>query len=99
MQIVPMISVPSQNFSAVLAGQNCKIKAYQKTTGFFLDISVSGTPLLSGALCQDRVRLVRQAYLNFVGDLSFIDTQGFDPPRYEGLGTRWILMYLEASDL
>lgn len=99
MQFIPITSIPAQTFTIVLAGQNCSIEVYQKSTGMFLDLSLSGTPLLTGLLCQDRVRLVRQTHLGFVGDLAFMDTQGFDDPEFAGLGSRWVLMYLEASDL
>ena len=99
MKFIPIASVPSQTFSVVLASQNCSINVYQKSTGMYLDLSVSGSPLLTGMLCQDRVKLVRQTYLGFVGDLAFMDTQGFDAPQFAGLGSRWVLMYLEASDI
>ncbi|KPA87283.1 hypothetical protein PF66_06193 [Pseudomonas asplenii] len=99
MKIIPISATPSQVFSIVLGTQNCTIKVYQKSTGTFLDLALAGTPLLTGVLCQDRVRLVRQAYLGFSGDLAFMDTQGFDVPQYQGLGSRWQLMYLEPSDL
>jgi hypothetical protein len=99
MKIIPLSAKPSQQFVIVLGAQNCTIKVYQKRTGMFLDISVASAPVLTAVICQDRVRLIRQDYLGFIGDLAFMDTQGTDAPSYEGLGTRWVLMYLEASDL
>ena len=39
------------------------------------------------------------SYLGFVGDLMFSDTQGTSDPSSPGLGTRYLLMYIEASDL
>ena len=38
-------------------------------------------------------------YLGFVGDLMFADTQGASDSSYDGLGTRYLLVYLEVSDL
>jgi hypothetical protein len=43
--------------------------------------------------------MVRETYLGFIGDLSFTDTQGTSDPVYTGLGSRFVLLYLEASDL
>jgi len=99
MKIIPLSAKRSQQFAIVLGAQNCTIKVYQKRTGMFLDISVASVPVLTAVICQDRVRLIRQDYLGFIGDLAFMDTQGTDAPSYKGLGTRWVLMYLEASDL
>ncbi|MBU9656059.1 phage baseplate plug family protein [Burkholderia cenocepacia] len=96
---VPLMANPSQKLSVLLAGQNCQISVYQKTTGLYLDLSVNNAPIKSGIICRDRVRLIRYAYLGFIGDLTFFDTQGVDDPQYSGLGTRWQLVYLESGDL
>jgi hypothetical protein len=99
MQIIPLTAVPSQKLSVMLAGQNCQIAVYQKTTGVYLDLAMNNVPVKSGILCRDRVRLIRYPYLGFVGDLSFFDTQGVTDPAYTGIGARYQLVYLEASDL
>ncbi|PTQ70288.1 hypothetical protein [Pseudomonas sp. GV071] len=99
MQIVPLSPVPAQTFAVVLGSQHCKINLYQKTTGMFLDLYVSSEKLLAGVLCRDMSRLVRQPHLGFVGDLAFMDTQGSYDPHYQGLGSRYVLMYLEPVDL
>lgn len=99
MQIIPMSATANQQFNVVLATQNCTITVAQKSTGMFLSLAVNQVSVLTGVLCTDRTRLVRQEYLGFIGDLAFMDLQGVDDPQYEGLGTRWVLMYLESSDL
>lgn len=99
MNIVPTKSIPSQFFSVVLGNQNCVIAVYQKAPGMFLDLTVGGAPVVQGVLCHDRVRLVREHYLGFIGDLTFIDTQGVLDPVYTGLGARFQLVYLTPADL
>ncbi|VWB88141.1 hypothetical protein BLA13014_04079 [Burkholderia aenigmatica] len=99
MQIIRLTAVPSPKLSVMLAGQNCQIAVYQKTTGVYLDLAMNNVPVKSGILCRDRVRLIRYPYLGFVGDLSFFDTQGVTDPAYAGFGARYQLVYLEASDL
>lgn len=99
MQTIPLSAVASQKLNVLLAGQNCQIKVYQKTTGVYLDLAINDAPVKSGVLCRDRVLLVRHAYLGFIGDLVFFDTQGVSDPAYQGLGARYQLVYLEASDL
>lgn len=99
MNLIPLQPLPSQTLNVFLAGQACTIAIYRKVTGVFLDLTVASVPRVAGVLCHDRVRLVRQAYLGFVGDLSFIDTQGRDDPQYTGMGSRWVLAYLTPDDL
>lgn len=99
MLIVPLSPIANQGFSIILANQNCGISVYQKSTGLFIDLSVANAPIVQGAIAVDRARIVRTAYLGFIGDLAFFDTQGVEPPEYTGLGTRWLLAYLEVTDL
>ena len=96
---IPITAAPAQDLSVVLAGQSCQINIRHRTTGLFLSLSVDNSPVVSCRICRDRVRLVRHAYLGFVGDLAFIDTQGAEDPDYTGLGTRWRLVYVEESEL
>lgn len=90
---------PSQAFTATLSGQRCYVEIYQKSTGLFLDLTVNGYPVLSGQLCLANVLLVRLAYLGFVGDLVFVDTLGTQDPTYDGLGSRYALVYLSPSEV
>ena len=98
MQIVPLQAVPNQTVTVNLGGQICQIDVMQKRTGVFLDLYVANALVIAGALCRDRNPVVRSVYLGFVGDLQFFDTEGLDDPSYAGIGSRWLLAYLEASD-
>lgn len=91
--LVPLAAVPSQQIGVQLGEQACKIAVYQKTTGLYLDLRVSDNPVVTGVLCLDRNKLVLDAYLGFVGDLAFVDTQGFSDPDYTGLGSRFVLAW------
>lgn len=95
--IVPLLPLPSQTLTTTLGGQSCAITVYQKTTGLYLDLYVSGQPIIVGAICRDRVSLTIANYLGFVGDLYFKDIQGFDDPDYTELGSRFILGYAAAA--
>ena len=96
---IPLTATPSQTLSVALGGQNCQISIRHRSTGIYFDLSVDNAPVVLTSLCLDRVRLIRRPYLGFKGDLVFIDTQGKADPEYAGLGTRWRLVYLEASEL
>lgn len=104
MLLIPLQPVASQAFQITLAGQSCDIAVYTKTDPdggqkIYLDLQRNDTTLLTCELCQNRTLLVRYAYLGFAGDLAFVDMQGNDDPRWESLGTRWQLVYLEPADL
>jgi hypothetical protein len=98
-QIVPLSAVPSQTVTVVLAGQECIIHVYQRSTGLYLDLTITGTLILAGVICQDRNLLVINAYLGLIGDLVFIDTLGTSDPSYSGLGARWLLAYLLPAEI
>jgi hypothetical protein len=101
--LVPLLSVPSQNVKTVLNNQIVELSVYQLRYGLFIDVSVSGTLLIGGVICQNLNRIIRSVYLNaqagFAGDFVFNDTQGTSDPTFDGLGTRYQLLYLSQDDL
>lgn len=99
MQVIPTLATASQTLTVQLAGQSSRINIYQKSTGLFADLYVNDSLIIGGVLALDANRIVRSAYLGFIGDLAFFDMHGSDDPIAEGLGIRWILVYLEAADI
>ncbi len=99
MQIVPLIDVASQTVSIPLGNQACQIDIKTRSTGLYCDLYVNNVLIVGGVICRDLSRIVINSYLGFVGDLMFSDTQGADDPSSPGLGTRFLLFYIEASDL
>jgi hypothetical protein len=99
MQIIPIQPLANQAVNVTLAGQNCRINVYQKLYGMFVDLYVDEAMIVAGTPVLSLNRIVRSTYLGFIGDLIFIDTQGAEDPTYTGLGTRFHLAYLEASEL
>lgn len=99
MMTIPLQAVAAQTLNVSLSGQNCVINVYQKSVGLFLDLYIDDAPIVTAVLCHDRVRIVRDAYLGFIGDLFFADTQGVNDPVYTGLGAQFQFVYMEASDL
>jgi hypothetical protein len=113
MQTIPISAVAAQTISVTLDSQPCRINIYQKTFytagetagnyipnyRVYLDLYVDNLLVIGGCLCLNLVRIVRDSYFGFVGDLLFFDTQGSDDPVASGLGARFQLVYLEASDL
>lgn len=98
MQTVPLQPVPSQSTKVVLGGQNCQLLIYQKPQGIFVDVNADGVDIVTGVIARDIVPIVCRTYTGFIGNLLFIDTQGSSDPSYEGLGSRFSLVYLTAEE-
>lgn len=99
MLVVPLQAIPNQLVATVLANQLVRLNVYQLATGLFCDVYVSNVLLIGGVICQNINRIVRDTYRGFVGDFIFMDLDGKSDPDYTGLGGRYQLLYLEASDL
>ncbi len=103
-QTIPTPAVPSSTLTINLASQSCQIEL--RTLGLdtdahlYFSLSVAGVPIVTTRVCRNLQRLLLDAkYKGFQGDFAFIDTQGDADPVYTGLGTRWVLVYLLASEL
>ena len=88
-----------QTVTVPLAGQQCIIRLVQRDSGLYMDLTVNDVPLILGVPCWYGGRMVRYSYLGFQGDLVFLDTQGQEDPSWDGLGTRFLLFYLEESEI
>lgn len=113
MLIVPIAAIESQTLQFTVAGQNCQMSVYTNDGYDLTDVTLStpqsylaadfaynGIQVTNTQNCLNLKRLlVNRQYLGFVGDFMFVDTQGDLDPQFAGLGTRYILVYLEASDL
>lgn len=91
---IPLVARPAQIETVQLGNQNCRVEVYQKRTGLYLDLYLNDAPILLGALCRDRVFLLRGISSKFSGDLCFVDTQGLDDPAYSGLADRFQLLWI-----
>lgn len=98
MQTIPLQPVPTQATKVVLGGQNVQLLIYQKPQGVFVDINTDGVDIVIGVVARDAVPLMCRDYLGFIGNLLFVDTQGNSDPSYDGLGSRFSLVYLTAEE-
>ena len=100
MQAISLQPVPNQTASMLVAGQLAGINLYTMSDGnLYIDILLNNLPILTGVLCLNKTRIVRDAYFGFIGDFIFVDTQGSNDPQFAELGTRYQFNYVSASDL
>ncbi|MHB8283477.1 MAG: phage baseplate plug family protein [Caulobacteraceae bacterium] len=96
MQAVPLQALAAQIVTVQLGSQTTQLTIRQMASGLYVDVYVNNMLIVGGVLALQANLIVRDAYLGFVGDLAFFDTEGADDPYYTGLGSRWVLMYLTA---
>lgn len=99
MRTISLQSKKSQSISVNLAGQQCTIRLIQRESALYMDLTVNGNPIMQGVPCLYGNKMVRYSYLGFSGDLVFLDNSGQSDPDYSGLGSRFILYYIEEGDL
>lgn len=95
--VIPLVATPSQTLNVQLGTQSCRIDIRQRRTGLFVDLYVQDVAVFQGVKALDRNKLVREAYLDFTGDLFFVDTQGTSDPDYTGLGGRFLFVWDDAA--
>ena len=95
--VIPLIATPSQTLTVQLGNQSCRIDVRQRRTGLFVDLYVQDVAVFLGVKALNRNKLVRDAYLDFTGDLFFVDTQGSSDPTYDGLAGRYLFVWDDAA--
>lgn len=50
---------------------------------------------MAGAICQNLNPVAHAEYLGLGGDFVFVDTQGSDDPTYDGLNSRYVLVFVD----
>lgn len=96
---IPLQSLPNQTLSVTLARQSAQMVVRQNGASLYFDLTSNRISIVRTRICRDRQRLLLDAkYRGFIGDFAFVDTRGMLDPQYYGLGTRFILYYLEAGE-
>jgi hypothetical protein len=90
---IPIQKVPAQKLKIKLDGQNCEIRIYYRFGSTYLDLTVNGVVVVTGAICRDRQNVIQIAQSEFKGQLIFVDMLGSFDPLYTGFGARWRLFY------
>lgn len=98
--IIPTQPVPAQTLDVLLDNQATTLEIRQLSTGLYINILVNAVEIVGFTICRNLDRIVRNSYLGFVGDLTFMDNTGADrDPNYLGLGTDFSLVYLTEAEL
>ena len=82
----------------VLNGQNCYFKILSRRGCLFSGLTIDKTPIFDGLICRDRLPLKQSRVQNLIGNLAFVDMEGGEDPRWEGLGTRFRFIYFTDGE-
>lgn len=98
-QRIALQPVPSQNFTIGLLNQQCEISIYQRGANLYFDLRVGGEWIVRTRVIRNKqLLLIDVKYKGFRGDFLVNDTQGDTQPQYTGLGSRYLLLYVEPTD-
>ena len=64
----------------------------------YTDLGVAGAMIWRGFIARNLLPCKLYPYLPFAGQLVFVDMRGLDDPRWQGLGARWVCMYLTDAE-
>ena len=98
MESITLSALPAQTFQAILDDQQCRISLYQRGRRMYLDLDVDDEPVCRGAICQNRESVVQSPTRLFSGSLHFWDTLGDEPPQYDRIGSRFLLLYVADGE-
>ncbi len=104
MLVIPTQPVPAQTVNVILGEQFVRLTLRQLASGLFINVATDAQQIVGLVICQNLNRIVRNAYLGFVGDLMFVDNFGENgkpsqDPYFDGLGTHFSLLYLSPEEL
>ena len=95
---IPLQPNPAQEVQVILGGQNCTLSVYWKWGKLYADLLVDSEPIFVGAICQNLQWVNQSPSPVFSGGLIFVDSLGEEAPRWDGLGSRWSLLYFDADE-
>ena len=95
---IPLQPIPAQEVQVILGGQNCTLSVYWRWGKLYADLLVDSEPIFTGAVCQNLQWVNQSPSPVFSGGLIFVDSLGREAPRWDGLGSRWSLLYLDSEE-
>ena len=95
---IPLSAVPFQTVSAVVNGQKYSITIRQIGNSLYTSITVDGIRITSNVLAVVNGRAIPFAQPIARTELWWMDLIGVSNPHYDGLGSRWHLVFEENDE-
>lgn len=94
---IPLSPIPFQTVSAVVNGQNYRVTVRSLGGRLYCSLMVDGERVSDTVAAAAGGKAVPWAQIKANTELLWVDTQGTEAPRYEGLGSRWLLTFEETE--
>lgn len=95
---IPLQPIPSQELQVLLDNQPCTITLRWLGERLYAGLLVGDEKVFDGCVCLNAQYVNQYPSTLFSGHLIFLDTQGREAPRWDGLGDRWALVYLTEEE-
>lgn len=95
---IPTTANPNRTIKIILNEQECTLTLRQKGEHLYLDLTVDDTAVCRGAVCLNLVPIVQVAQNTFSGNLVFVDNESDTAPNYDGLNSRYFLVYYSDDE-
>ena len=95
---IPLIAQQAQSIKIVLDEQACEIQIRERLGLLYMSMVVDDVEVWNNYVCYDRQNVKPFSYMAFKGGLYFVDVEGNEDPRAEGLGARFFLVYLSVGE-
>lgn len=92
---IPIIDEPSQKLTLRLGDQAVDIALTMRLGNLYADVRTNGKDVINNRICLNRTPIIKEVFRPFVGELYFEDLQGDENPVYGGLGSRFLLRWIE----
>ena len=90
---IPLSAIPHQLVSVVIDDKAYEIEVRQCGSSLFVSVTIDGEQITSAVRAVNRGSITPWADYRVGTEIVWVDTQGDADPQYDGLGTRWRLVY------
>lgn len=95
---IPLAPIPHQIVSAVINGQVIQIEVRQAGSSVYTSSSIDGVQITQNLRAVNRGELFPWSTREAQTQIFWRDTQGDADPRFDGLGTRWLLVFESTEE-
>ena len=94
---IPLTAIPAQLVAVVIGDHAYEIELRQIGASLYTSVTIDGVQITRNVRARGFGTIPRGADARVPVEIYWQDTQGEEPPQFEGLGSRWVLAY-EVDD-
>lgn len=95
---IPLTPIPAQLVAVVIGDHAFEIEVRQVGSSLYTSTRIDGEQITRNVRATAFGSITPWADSRVPLEICWQDTQGEEPPQYDGLGTRWVLAYEVEDD-